>query len=58
MTATTTYAVQRTNPEFSLDASTKWHVVDQGTGVVRRYFFTKREASEWVRAQAAPKAWS
>lgn len=42
------YTVQKTVQEFSVDASTKWHVVDE-TGAVVRYFFTKRQGEGWVR---------
>jgi hypothetical protein len=44
------YRVQKTTQEFSIDASTKWHVIDE-TGAVVRYFFTKREADAWARAR-------
>lgn len=44
--------IQKTNPAFSLDKSTAWHVVDEFGNVVH-YDFTKRDCKEWIDQKLA-----
>ncbi len=49
------YRIQKTNPAFSLDKSTAWHVVDSHGNVVH-YDFLRRDCRQWITDKLAEEA--